>query len=462
MTVTMISGVRSRKQLLAWVSGWWLLVAAGGWAETPGGPGAAAAPTPVAPTAELAARLAQCGTREFWDKLRPAVTLGRTETVAGLEAAREYFIRHQLPPGNFQCEYDMNNRVRLEEDDQVRQAAALWGLALLCKARPTAQTLNALVRGITFFQKNTREAPGGGFAPNYGEDPEVKTAAVAFLCLAITDFLSAQDDVVTPEGRVLYQATLAYYLNWLQRMEMNNGAWAEKYILLTHQRDDTAQAFCDSVCLLAYCRAARLPAYQALIPRIEAATVKLVATYTGNGWQEACDQALTRQFAPLGATALAEIAAAGWKPAEFAGNACQALAWWMLLDYEALAHERSPAGSAEVLLAALQVSRLRKQPQDQALVAAAQTLMTRALSCQVNGPLGARNELLQRLKPPKFLTGGVMTSADSGHLRIDMLQPVVHGLTLLLDLYFPDATMAGQVPPARLPGTPLPPEVKSK
>lgn len=411
---------------------------------------AAHPPAPVpAPAVDLAVRLKDCARAEFWTSRASAGAVSREAAVGCLESARAYFLRHQLPPGNFQCEYDMNRRQRLADDDQVRQAAALYGLAYLCRVRPTTATQAALIKGLLLWQKNTRQAPDGSFYPTYGEQPEIKSAAVGFVCLALAEFLGGRDKSLTPEGRLLYEATLLQYLNWLERMEIENGAWAGKYILISHERDATANPVADAACLLAYCRASQVLGRPTYRDKAAAAALKRVAVYTGNGWQGECDENELRLFAPLGATALAELAAAGGKEADLAGDAALAIGGWLLYAFEASSRERGMAGFAEAYLAAYAVAAQRKLPLAEPFRAAAAACFTRTLKSQVAHPFAAANVTLQRLKPPPFLSGGVMTAEDSGRLRIDMLQPAVHSAGWMLELFWPDAVNA--VVPAAKP-----------
>ena len=57
--------------------------------------------------------------------------LGRQVIDQAVELGTRFMLAHQRPAGNFTYEYDWRRRAFTKADQQVRQAGALWGLALL-------------------------------------------------------------------------------------------------------------------------------------------------------------------------------------------------------------------------------------------------------------------------------------------------------------------------------------------
>ena len=96
------------------------------------------------------ARLRFFSNEANWERLPETATLDREMLTASVEAMRLYYLRHQRADGSFVYEYDLVRGELLGQDNQVRQAGALWALASLFRERPTVETQNAVVRGLDF------------------------------------------------------------------------------------------------------------------------------------------------------------------------------------------------------------------------------------------------------------------------------------------------------------------------
>ena len=84
-----------------------------------------------------------------------------------LAKGREFLLNSQKPEGNFVYQYDFTAKREIPGISPVRQAGALWGLALLHRDHPTERTSAALDRGFAFFEKHSRVT--GGDVPGPGE-----------------------------------------------------------------------------------------------------------------------------------------------------------------------------------------------------------------------------------------------------------------------------------------------------
>jgi hypothetical protein len=75
----------------------------------------------------------------------------RDHLITAIEAARVYYLNQQFKEGNFLYAMDLSTGKYYDDDNQVRQAGALWGLSCLNRDRFTENTRRALLAGIDFF-----------------------------------------------------------------------------------------------------------------------------------------------------------------------------------------------------------------------------------------------------------------------------------------------------------------------
>ena len=391
---------------------------------------------------DLAPLIRQQAEREFWTRAPVLPPLTDQRISHALEAARAYYIGQQRPEGNFWYAMDLERKRKSEDDNQVRQGLALWGFAALCTARPTPSTQTAVLRGLDHFFRQTQAHPSGAAAPVYGDDPDIATATVAAVSLAMLDFASRREIAATATGREIYTNWLNQYLEWLEKMENGNGSWAVKYITLVNQRDTSEEPFTDALCLLAYERAVKRFGYTDLQPKADQAAQRLACHWLQPVLTGAAEpQTLTPCLAVI-STALAEYAEAGGSPdAELYGDLVLALAWRYLYQVDALRRERTLPQLAALFVQAARVAKRRGNPDLlAALRSPAETLLSRALLLQVRGPYWEQNTAARSLRSPANATGGFLLAEDGVLLRIDAQQAPVQALL--------DATGLFAAPPA--------------
>jgi UDP-N-acetylmuramoyl-tripeptide--D-alanyl-D-alanine ligase len=245
-----------------------------------------------------------------------------------IEKARIYYLAQQLPAGNFVYGRDVTTNETAEDDNQVRQAGALWGLASLNRDRPTLPTARAVIRGLHFFLGNSRPVRMGPMAPIYPGAGEIKTGTVALVTLALVELWRGEEQYLTRIGRGMCSNWVTQYLTYLQAMQMDNGSWGRSYYVESGEREAVSSAYYDGEALLAYCRAARYVDHKELIPKIEKIAPMLVKKYTVDAWRADPDSDLTKGFFQWGCMAFAEYVEAGWKDADLMADACLSLAWW--------------------------------------------------------------------------------------------------------------------------------------
>ncbi len=85
----------------------------------------------------------------------PGLQLNQAILDRSIKLAGNYLLTSQKEEGNFIYEYNFLTHQPSKGDNQVRQAGALWGLALSHKEHPSSQTFLALEKGLRFFKTHS-------------------------------------------------------------------------------------------------------------------------------------------------------------------------------------------------------------------------------------------------------------------------------------------------------------------
>ncbi len=389
--------------------------------------------------------------RSYWTERTTPPPLTRKMLIESIEAARVYFLNQQLPEGNFTYALDVIENAPVKDDNQVRQAGALWGLSSLGRDRHTQSTRRAVVRGLDFFFRCSQPLKLGRIAPVYPGADEISTGSVALVSLAIVELCRGQDDYLTPVGRGLYETWLDTYLQYLQHLELETGGWGARYLVTANERDSAASPYFDGETLLLYCKAARYMGRKELIPKIERTALRLAERYTVTAWRSDPMSNDTKGFCQWGCLAFAEHVEAGWQNADVVGDAAMALSWWLIDRHEIESRRGNTAYAVEGLLGGYRVARKRGDiAAMQALRGICERLLSRLISWQIGGPQQDRNDFLASNVIDPRATGGILSAEDTGFVRIDVVQHQAHAMLMALELLFPET-------PGPVPTVPAPP-----
>ncbi|MCK5802365.1 MAG: hypothetical protein KAI66_06010 [Lentisphaeria bacterium] len=395
-------------------------------------------------TKSFATQIHERSTSKYWRGNRGRTPLNRDILAASVEAARAYYLSHQKADGNFIYEHDIVLDKIANDDNQVRQAGALWGLACLNRDRPNAPTARSVLRGLDFFYANSRALPIGKFAPVYPGETRIKTGMVALVCLAMTELWRGEQRYFTRVGKGFVDSWFTNYLDYLAAMELDNGSWGRDFNLDTRERNPVSSPYYDGECLLAYCRAARYMNREELIPKIEKIAPLLAKRYTTDEWRKDPGSDLTKSFFQWGCMAFADYVEAGWKDADQIGDAALALAWWQIHENRLLLRRGNVGYAVEGLVAVHKIARLRGDRRAmRELKRVIDQVLSELVTWQVNGPLEAENFFLRTLgHRPKLAFGGIMSRRDSGIVRIDTVQHQVHATLMAMEELYPDPDAA--------------------
>ena len=367
--------------------------------------------------------------------------LTREILMQSLEAARAYYLNQQKTDGNFKYLLDLSDGKTSDDDNQVRQAGAIWGLSCLNRDFFNEPTRRALLLGFDFFIRNIKTLPTGETVIVYPGEKNLNSGTVALFCLALTDFLAGQDKYLDQNTKDKYRRILFTHLQFLRTMELDDGSWSRAYELSSGIRKPVPSSYYDGEALLAYCKAARLYNRKDLIRRINFALPRLIHRYTVQTWQPDGDQDLTKGFYQWGSMAFAEYVEAGWEPhAKLAADAAMALAWWQIDENQLEAKKANVAYAVEGLAATWRIARMTKrEAEEKRLKSVIDNIMGKLILCQYKGPFMQYNPYLMSLKnvvPEAY--GGITAAQNSPFVRIDNVQHQVHATLLMLEYLYPE------------------------
>ena len=368
----------------------------------------------------------------------PEVTKGAL--AQAIELARAYLLNHQTPDGNFIYSINLATGKTKGKDNQVRQAGALWGIALLNRYRFNEPTRQALLNGINFFAENMQEVPTGGRCITYPEMPSIRTGTVALFCLSLMELLESQGKYMSETDHAKYQGLLDTHIAYLQAQELANGSWSEECDIKTGFQVPVGSPYFDGEALLVYCRAARSFGRADLLPRINDAIPKLIQQYCVDCWKPGGDTDLTKGFYQWACMAFAEYTDANWpEHRALVRDSAFSLSWWLIFEND-LVHRQGNTGYAiEGLIAAWRIAQTHALPDEQKILQeTALTVMSRLMPLQFQGPFMQFNPVLSNLTTaPPLSEGGITNSLDDLEVRIDTVQHQTHAMLLMHKYLFP-------------------------
>ena len=372
-----------------------------------------------------------------WNAARLPRRMTREILEQSLAAGRRFLLANQRPEGNFNYSYDWIARQMEDSDNGVRQAGAVWGLALIDHFESDAQTRAALSRGLDFFLDHSVGLSDGRLAVVYPGEQRSMTGGVALVALALVERLREDGRArppLSPARRKKLEGALDSYLRFLLSAQLSDGHFADAWSLEDQRFEQRSNPYADGESLLALAKAARWTGRAELVPVIERTAPILARDYTRRVWPEDPDSKLTKGFFQWGCMAFAEHRDAGWDGSEMLGDLTLTLGWWMIHVHRTLERRRNTAYAYEGLIQAYRVAAERD---DRAAIDELGDVidagLTKLTSWQVGGPLATENRLLYQLPTNDPLAlGGVMNAKHEAPLRIDVTQHQMHAVILAL------------------------------
>jgi hypothetical protein len=244
--------------------------------------------------------------------LRPVPA--QSELEASLDLGMRFLLTMQKSEGNFEYEYDWQRRVYSEQDNQVRQAATLWGLAVLHSHRDDPALRQACQTGLDFFASHSAVNDAGGRFIRYPEAETGDMGTVALAALAIVDYLRAgkSDD----RERARWSEQLDEHLRYLLDARHPSGLWHGNYTVRDGVPTGAPSSFYDGEALLALARAARYLDRGELVDKIMRAAASGYRRNVLLALRKDPGAPTVRSYYQWATMAFFEMVEAGWPGAE--------------------------------------------------------------------------------------------------------------------------------------------------
>lgn len=367
----------------------------------------------------------------------PGPTLSRETLDRSLELGRAYLLNNQTPAGNFNYQYHVLGKRFLTGDSEVRQAGALWGLALIHHDHPTAKTREAIIKGLSFFHRHSEVTEDGRRFVVYPDSSSGSTGTVALVALTLIDFLRAADDF---EGRDELETELGQYLDFLLSLRRADGHFYGGYSNTDGLPMGEPSPYFDGESLLALTKAARYLDRSALRPLIVESAASMYERWVDFALIEDPDSPLTKGFYQWGSMSYYELYTSKWPGTEVWAGRVIDLAYWMIDVHRTLDRRRNTAYAYEGIIAAWELARLTNHQEAQKKLGDVIAVgLTKLTSWQVGGPL--ENPFFGTRKiSDRLAVGGVMNAANDPLLRIDVTQHQMHAVLLARRFVFTTPT----------------------
>jgi hypothetical protein len=361
----------------------------------------------------------------------PRLTRADLDAAVGLGA--DYLRASLLPAGHFVYEVDWQTGRRPEEDNVVRQAGALWGLAL-AHHDGVKELEGPLDRALAFWTERQRRAGElawivdfGLFAPRPGAERRGQTGAMALVGLALVDRLrAATASSLAPEIREQYTSLLDGIIAWVRAARLPGGGFATHYDVVTGVSGGAPNPYADGEVLLLLARVGIHLDRPGLVTEAERFAEEDYRRNVEVPLAAEADPDTTKGYYQWGSMSWHELASAGRSPERY-DEWLRSLAVWMIDVHRTLRRRKNTAYAYEGILSAYDRAR-RGGDEETAfkLACVAHQGLRKLFSWQIGHPLaleplGAAAEAYR---------GGVQNAADEPALRIDVTQHQTHAAIL--------------------------------
>jgi UDP-N-acetylmuramoyl-tripeptide--D-alanyl-D-alanine ligase len=372
------------------------------------------------------------------EHLPTPTTVDRAVLGESLALGATYLLANQKPAGNFTYEYDWTTKSFSPGDSPVRQAGAMWGLALIYHDAPSPEVAAAVDRAIEFFASNSKVTPAGERYIVYPGTREGRTGAIALATLALIDYVRADPPHLDAQQRDRLDTLLDEYIAQLVRSQRPEGGWHQGYAHDDGVPFGANNPYADGEAILAYVKAAKYLGREALrAPGVEAAE----AGYRDNivaALAEHPDSNITKGFYQWSSMAFYEIATSGWPDADVWPQRVIDLADWMIDVHQTLRRPRNTAYAYEGMILAWELARSAGDDDHvRSIGRVIEVGLSKLTSWQVGGP--TQNPCIAATPTDDpFAIGGVQNHGKDPLLRIDVTQHQMHAVILARRYYFTD------------------------
>jgi UDP-N-acetylmuramoyl-tripeptide--D-alanyl-D-alanine ligase len=347
-----------------------------------------------------------------------------------LDLGTQFLLANQKPAGNFQYLFDWKRQQYSEQDGQVRQAGAIWGLTTIHAYQPNEQVEVAIHKALDFMNQRSRLRDDGARFIVYPGVKQGATGTVALVTLAHLDYLQGCEP-----GDPVYKKYRPFaddYLKFLLQARRDDGQWHSRYDILSGRPTGDPSPYFDGEALLALVKAAKYHGYDQLRDEVLASARAGYATHVRRALSNDADSAITKGYYQWSSMAFFELATSGWEGTEEFGDHVIELADWMIDVHRTLERPRNTAYAYEGIIHAYELAKLRgDQPHVEKYGDVIRRGLARLLSWQLGSPVA--NAFVRKADNKDIRShGGVQNHAAEPLLRIDVTQHQMHAVTLAL------------------------------
>jgi UDP-N-acetylmuramoyl-tripeptide--D-alanyl-D-alanine ligase len=376
-----------------------------------------------------------------YDPTKPCeAKVTKEELIRSVELGTGFLITHQRPSGNFDYEYDWKAKSYSKEDSDVRQAGALWALALIQEFEgppaPPPALRPALEKGLAFFDTRAADAPGGGRYPVYiadGVPPDHGGLGTsALLTLSMIDYVRGLPPSATAE-REKWTARIRAYLKFIVDAREKSGLFFGKFRYDGGVPFGAHSSYSDGESLLAMVLAMKYLGMDDLAPVIKKAAEAGHRINVDTALAADKDSDETKGFYQWSSMAFYELATSSMGKEAPYGDWLVSLADWMLDVHKVLEKQKNTGYAFEGIISAYAWA---KSTGDAAHAAKFECATHRGLASLMSWQIGhPRATELGPSDDPKAI-GGVQNHKTEPALRIDVTQHQMHATMMAIHHLF--------------------------
>lgn len=404
--------------------------------------GAKTPPSPSTPTAEESPAFDQWLSEYYRGLEWPDSHGGRKKLTPAilqesLDKGCNYLATNQHEAGNFNYQYDFVKQELDEDDSQVRQAGALWGITLCYQHDPSnGRYRESVEKGLRFFFKHAVSGPKADMMyAGYPGESVSEMGTNALLGLSIVDYLRATKDE-SGEFIAELKEHLKKLVNFFRYMQKDDLHFCQEFDTIHKEKDNSHSPYFDGESMLFLVKVAKyIDGYSDLIPLIETTTPVLAKAYTQDVWPNKHDSDLTKGFYQWSSMFMAEYYQAGWKNSDQIGTIVLMLGHWIIYTHNILKRRRNTGYAFEGIASAYEIAKSQQNEKVSSIFASViDEGLYKLTTWQVGGPLSIENHfLLDNPTAEEIAIGGVMNARNEAELRIDTTQHQMHAVAMAID-----------------------------
>jgi hypothetical protein len=354
--------------------------------------------------------------------------LNRELLSRSIRLGTSFLLAHQTAEGTFDYEYDWRDRILSEDDQETRQAGALWGLTLLYQDDQRPELAAAIERGLSYFNEHSRLVKGARCTVYPGSEVG-HAGTVALVALAHIEYLRATTQL-TSERRDALDKLLGEYLRMLTQSTQNSGLWYGDYELKKCKPKGDPSSYSDGEALLALVKAAKYLGHKELLPDIMTAAAAGKRLNIDEALAQEPDSDVTKGYYQWSSMAFYELATSDFPETKVYGDTLLQLADWVIDTHRILTRNRNTGYAYEGIISAYAFAKQRNDSVRTAKYGCVIDLgLEHLLSWQVGSPLANRYTSAVSPADTKAI-GGVQNEAFNSALRVDVTQHQMHATQL--------------------------------